>query len=148
MDHESSSSKAKRSFRFIPDEVKEMEEKLKPRTTSYPDRVLMRELALKFNESRGSGGTTSPVKPKQARCSSAHRSSSRDNSGFLSSPSSIRSALGNSCPQVLNWFRYHRYCKSNKKVAASEAPPAPRSMTGFRADQQHRPGMLNSKSSR
>jgi len=29
-----------------------MEEKLKPRTTSHPDRVLMRELALKFSESR------------------------------------------------------------------------------------------------
>ncbi|KAG2605568.1 hypothetical protein PVAP13_4NG085934 [Panicum virgatum] len=65
MDHESSSSKAKIAFRFIKEEVKVMEEKLKPRTTSHPDRVLMRELALQFSESRSRAGTTSPVTPEQ-----------------------------------------------------------------------------------
>ena len=74
MDHGSASSfNAKRSFRFTRKEVKQMEEKLKPRTTSRPDRVLMRELALKFSESRGRAGTTTPVTPKQVRCSSSHR---------------------------------------------------------------------------
>ncbi|KAG2481095.1 hypothetical protein PVAP13_J683265 [Panicum virgatum] len=100
MDHGSASSfNAKRSFRFTRKEVKQMEEKLKPRTTSRPDRVLMRELALKFSESRGRAGTTTPVTPKQ----------------------------------VLNWFRYRRYYKSNKKVAATKAPPP---ATGIQADQQ------------
>ena len=81
MDHGSASSfNAKRSFRFTRKEVKQMEEKLKPRTTSHPDLVLMRELALKFSESRRRAGTTTPVTPKQVRCSSAHRFSfsSRD----------------------------------------------------------------------
>ena len=70
MDHESSSSKAKIAFRFIMEEVKVMEEKLKPRTTSHPDRILMRELALQFSESRSRAGTTSPVTPEQVRCNS------------------------------------------------------------------------------
>ena len=70
MDHESSSSKAKIAFRFIKEEVKVMEEKLQPRTTSHPDRVLMRELALQFSESRSRAGTTSPVTPEQVRCNS------------------------------------------------------------------------------
>ena len=35
--------------------------------------------------------------------------------------------------QVLNWFRYRRYYKSNKKVAATKAPPP---ATGIQADQQ------------
>jgi len=98
MDHGSSSSKAKRAFRFIQDEVKQMEEKLKPRTTSHPDRVLMRELALKFSESQGRVGTT-PVTPKQVHVvvlRIGFSFSGRDPK-FLSNSVSIRSALGNLC---------------------------------------------------
>ena len=98
MDHGSSSSKAKRAFRFIQDEVKQMEEKLKPRTTSHPDRVLMRELALKFSESQGRVGTT-PVTPKQVHVvvlRIGFSFSGRDPK-FLSNLVSIRSAPGNLC---------------------------------------------------
>jgi len=99
MDHGSASSfNAKRSFRFTRKEVKQMEEKLKPRTTSRPDRVLMRELALKFSESQCRVGTT-PVTPKQVHVvvlRIGFSFSGRDPK-FLSNSVSIRSALGNLC---------------------------------------------------
>jgi len=54
-------------FRFLPEEVKEMEERLFPVTiiNRRLDHVLMDELAVKFSYSRGLAGITTPVKSKQ-----------------------------------------------------------------------------------
>ncbi|OEL17412.1 hypothetical protein BAE44_0021568 [Dichanthelium oligosanthes] len=64
MGPQSSSTKKARSFRFKPAEVKEMEERLKPRATRKPDRVLIKELAEKFSYSLDRAGMI-PVNPKQ-----------------------------------------------------------------------------------
>ncbi|KAG0529263.1 hypothetical protein BDA96_05G083300 [Sorghum bicolor] len=71
MDRQSSSSSStkmeKGLFRFLPEEVKEMEERLFPVTiiNRRLDHVLMDELAVKFSYSRGLAGITTPVKSKQ-----------------------------------------------------------------------------------
>ncbi|CAN6164031.1 unnamed protein product [Urochloa humidicola] len=64
MDHQASSSKTKKCFRFLPAEVKEMQERLNPLGNRKPDWVLMSELAVKFSESRNRTGMV-PVNPKQ-----------------------------------------------------------------------------------
>ncbi|CAD6257623.1 unnamed protein product [Miscanthus lutarioriparius] len=53
-----------RPFRFLPEEVKEMEERLFPVTKRRLDHILMDELAVKFSYFRGLAGMT-PVKSKQ-----------------------------------------------------------------------------------
>jgi len=50
-----------RPFRFLPEEVKEMEERLFPVTKRRLDHILMDELAVKFSYFRGLAGMT-PVK--------------------------------------------------------------------------------------
>ncbi|XP_066374955.1 protein SAWADEE HOMEODOMAIN HOMOLOG 2-like [Miscanthus floridulus] len=64
MDGQSSSTGMKGPFRFLPAEVKEMEERLFPVTNRRLDHILMDELAVKFSYFRGLAGMT-PVKPKQ-----------------------------------------------------------------------------------
>ena len=50
-------------FRFLPAEVKEIEERLFPVTNCRLDHILMDELAVNFSYFRGLAGMT-PVKPK------------------------------------------------------------------------------------
>ncbi|CAD6254318.1 unnamed protein product [Miscanthus lutarioriparius] len=65
MDRQSSSTRRmERPFRFLPEEVKEMEERLFPVTSCRLDHILMDELAVKFSYFRGLAGMT-PVKSKQ-----------------------------------------------------------------------------------
>ena len=65
MDRQSSSTRRmERPFRFLPEEVKEMEERLFPVTKRRLDHILMDELAVKFSYFRGLAGMT-PVKSKQ-----------------------------------------------------------------------------------
>ena len=63
MDGQSSSTGMKGPFRFLPAEVKEMEERLFPVTNRRLDHILMDELAVNFSYFRGLAGMT-PVKPK------------------------------------------------------------------------------------
>ncbi|AQL03550.1 protein SAWADEE HOMEODOMAIN HOMOLOG 2 isoform X1 [Zea mays] len=60
----SSSGMMEGPFRFLPAEVKEMEERLFPVTNRRLDHILMDELALKFSCFRRRAGMV-PVKPKQ-----------------------------------------------------------------------------------
>jgi len=65
MDRQSSSTcRMEGPFRFLPEEVKEMEERLFPVTKRRLDHILMDELAGKFSYFRGLAGMT-PVKSKQ-----------------------------------------------------------------------------------
>jgi hypothetical protein len=69
----SSSGMMEGPFRFLPAEVKEMEERLFPVTNRRLDHILMDELALKFSCFRRRAGMV-PVKPKQVCASTMFRS--------------------------------------------------------------------------
>jgi hypothetical protein len=60
-------------FRFLPDEVEEMEARLQPLRNPSPDRVAMEELARKFSASTERIGKV-VIQPKQVRtCSGSPR---------------------------------------------------------------------------
>ena len=58
-------------FRFLPDEVEQMEARLQPLRNPSPDRVAMEELARKFSASAERIGKV-VIQPKQVRTCSGH----------------------------------------------------------------------------
>ena len=114
-------------FRFLPDEVEQMEARLQPLRNPSPDRVAMEELARKFSASAERIGKV-VIQPKQVRtCSGSPRTPRRSICRFGSNSGSRMSEFRNPIRyftqiwvlalQVRTWFCNRRYYSREGKAA-------------------------------